>query len=169
MIREEIIQGLYRGDGRAIKEAVKALEQKPNDDCVSRSMAINKLKEHYFDEKLQSAKDDPCVIDAMTDLDIRIIKELPPVTSTHIETVTDFADKCRRCGRTAITRAENDEILNEAWRLLMNVTEEDGVTAEQANGMLKLMSFFFYKYHGLKKKPDWVENVEARMEESEEK
>ena len=91
MTREEIIQGLYRGDGRAIKEAVKALEQKPNDDCVSRSMAINKLKEHYFDEKLQSAKDDPCVIDAMTDLDIRIIKELPPVTPTKCIATVKFS------------------------------------------------------------------------------
>lgn len=27
MTREEIIQGLYRGDSRAIKEAIKALEQ----------------------------------------------------------------------------------------------------------------------------------------------
>ena len=91
MTREEIIQGLYRGDGRAIKEAIKALEQKPNDDCVSRSMAINKLKEHYFDEKLQSAKDDPCVIDAMTDLDIRIVKELPPVTPTKCIATVKFS------------------------------------------------------------------------------
>jgi hypothetical protein len=27
MTREEIVQGLYRGDGRAIKEAIKTLEQ----------------------------------------------------------------------------------------------------------------------------------------------
>ena len=29
MTREKIIQGLYRGDSRAIKEAIKALEQEP--------------------------------------------------------------------------------------------------------------------------------------------
>ena len=96
------------------------------------------------------------------------IEEMVAATPTTDRTVQDFVDKCRECGKTAITRAENDEILNEAWRLLMSVTEEDGVSTEQANGMLKLMNFFFYKYHGLEKKPDWVENVEARMEESEE-
>lgn len=62
---------------------LESLEQELCEDCVSRSMAINKLKEHYFDEKLQSSKDDPCVIDAMTDLDIRIIKALPSVTPTQ--------------------------------------------------------------------------------------
>ena len=29
MTREKIIQGLYRGDSRAIKEAIKALEKEP--------------------------------------------------------------------------------------------------------------------------------------------
>ena len=36
MTREEIVQGLYRGDGRAIKEAIKALEKEPCEDAVSR-------------------------------------------------------------------------------------------------------------------------------------
>lgn len=58
--------------------------------------------------------------------------------------------------------AENDEILNEAWHLMQNATEEDGVSTEQANGMLKLMAFFLYKYHD-QKKPEWVESVEARL------
>lgn len=93
-----------------------------------------------------------------------IVEEMVDATPKTERIVQDFTDKCRECGKTAITRAENDEILNEAWRLAMNVTEEDGVTTVEANGMLKLMAFFFYKYHGLKKKPEWVENVEARTE-----
>ena len=36
MTREKIIQGLYKGDSRAIKEAIKTLEQEPCEDCVSR-------------------------------------------------------------------------------------------------------------------------------------
>ena len=37
MTREEIIQGLYRGDSRAIKEAIKALEKEPCEDAISKS------------------------------------------------------------------------------------------------------------------------------------
>ena len=35
------------------------------------------LKKAYWDKNLQAAKDDPCVIDAMTDWAIRQIKALP--------------------------------------------------------------------------------------------
>ena len=99
----------------------------------------------------------------LADVIYGIIEKMVAATPTTDRTNQDFIDRCRECGKTAITRAENDEILNEAWHLLMSVTEEDGVTTEEANGMLKLMAFFFYKYHGLKKKPEWVENVEARL------
>ena len=37
MNKEEIIQGLYRGDSRAIKEAIKALEKEPCEDAISKS------------------------------------------------------------------------------------------------------------------------------------
>ena len=37
MTREKIIHGLYRGDSRAIKEAIKALEQEPCEDAISKS------------------------------------------------------------------------------------------------------------------------------------
>lgn len=53
------------------------------DDLISRQAAIDALKEHYWDSELQKAKDDPCVIDAMTDLGIRTIKALPPVSPTR--------------------------------------------------------------------------------------
>lgn len=69
------------------------------EDCISRSMAIDKLKEHYFDKELQSAKNDPCVIDAMTDLDIRIIRALPSVTHTQKTGHWIFTDKTYEYGR----------------------------------------------------------------------
>ena len=37
MTREKIIQGLYKGDSRAIKEAIKTLEQEPCEDAISKS------------------------------------------------------------------------------------------------------------------------------------
>ena len=40
MTREKIIQGLYRGDSRAIKEAIKALEQES---------IIDKLRDEIMD------------------------------------------------------------------------------------------------------------------------
>lgn len=52
----------------------------PCEDCISREDAINELKLAYFNKDLQSAKGDPCIIDAMTDWAIRTIKKLPSVT-----------------------------------------------------------------------------------------
>ena len=69
------------------------------EDCISRSMAIEKLKEHYSDKELQSAKNDPCVIDAMTDLDIRIIRDLPSVAHTQKMGHLIFTDKTYEYGR----------------------------------------------------------------------
>lgn len=40
MTREEIIHGLYRGDSKAIKEAIKTLEQEPCEDAISRADAV---------------------------------------------------------------------------------------------------------------------------------
>ena len=39
MTREEIIQGLYRGDSRAIKEAIEVLEQEPLLDKIRDEIA----------------------------------------------------------------------------------------------------------------------------------
>lgn len=47
------------------------------DDLISRQAAIDALKKAYWDRDLQAAKDDPCVIDAMTDWAIRQVKALP--------------------------------------------------------------------------------------------
>lgn len=46
-------------------------------DLISRQAAIDALKEAYWDRNIQSAKDDPCIVDAMTDWAIRKIKGLP--------------------------------------------------------------------------------------------
>lgn len=46
-------------------------------DLISRQAAVVALKEAYWDRIIQSAKDDPCIVDAMTDWAIRQIKALP--------------------------------------------------------------------------------------------
>ena len=43
MTREKIIQGLYRGDSRAIKEAIKILEQEPCEDAISKASVFEIL------------------------------------------------------------------------------------------------------------------------------
>jgi hypothetical protein len=46
-------------------------------DLISRQAAIDALRAAYWDKNIQSAKDDPCIVDAMTDWAIRQIKVLP--------------------------------------------------------------------------------------------
>jgi len=46
-------------------------------DMVSRQAAIDALRVAYWDDNIQSAKDDPCIVDAMTDWAIRQVKALP--------------------------------------------------------------------------------------------
>lgn len=46
-------------------------------DLISRQAALDALKVAYWDNDIQSAKDDPCIVDAMTDWAIRQIKALP--------------------------------------------------------------------------------------------
>ena len=47
------------------------------DDSISRQAAIDALKVAYWDNDIQSAKDDPCIVDAMTDWATRQLKALP--------------------------------------------------------------------------------------------
>ncbi len=54
MTREEIIQGLYRGDSRAIKEAIKALEEPNVNETLEKIRAeVMQLRKHndYLDEQ----------------------------------------------------------------------------------------------------------------------
>jgi hypothetical protein len=72
----------------ALDMAIKALEQEPCEDVVSRKALLD------IDFKrivLTTAKP--------AEMIRQKIQELPPVTPTHIETVTEFADRCRECGK----------------------------------------------------------------------
>ena len=77
----------------AIRVAIKALEQQTCEDAVSRQAAIDALKQAYWNKDMQNAKDDPCIVDAMTDWAIRTIKDLPPVNPSILR-------KSKNCVRT---------------------------------------------------------------------
>ena len=61
----------------------------PYEDCISRKEAINELKLAYFNKDLQGAKNDPCIVDAMTDWAIRTIKNLPSVEGADMREVKE--------------------------------------------------------------------------------
>ena len=61
-------------------------------DLISRQAAIDALRVAYWDDNIQSAKDDPCIVDAMTDWAIRQVKALPPAQPEH-------PGKCKWCER----------------------------------------------------------------------
>lgn len=52
-------------------------------DLISRKALATKLSQGYWDWKLQQAKNDPCVIDAMIDWAIRIVNEMPLESPWH--------------------------------------------------------------------------------------
>ena len=79
MTREKIIQGLYRGDSRAIKEAIKTLEKEPCEDAISKSDVFeilgNLMSIPYDFDRQINEKD---VSESMDE-----IKALPSVTPTR--------------------------------------------------------------------------------------
>lgn len=88
MTKEEIVQGLYKGDSRAIKEAIKALEQPTSDDCVSRKAVLDCLT-------ATGLKKFDFILDAREK-----VNNLPPVTPTRkvgkwIKTGGSF--RCSEC------------------------------------------------------------------------
>ena len=76
MTREKIIQGLYKGDSRAIKEAIKVLEQEPCEDAISKASVFeilgNLMSIPYDFDRQINEKD---VSESMDE-----IKALPSVT-----------------------------------------------------------------------------------------
>lgn len=65
---------------KALYKAIELVESQPCEDCVNRDALINELKCGYWDKNLQSAKNDPCIVDAMIDWSIRTVKSQPSVT-----------------------------------------------------------------------------------------
>lgn len=82
-------------------------------DLISRQDAITKLKKAYWEKDIQSAKDDPCIVDAMTDWAIRQVKDLPSAQPSpcefciHNDIFDDTA--CLWCRAETRTNEEKEE------------------------------------------------------------
>lgn len=83
--------------GADIDKAIKALEQEPCEDAVSREEAFEGLNSLNGTAEL--------------DMAFEVIEKLPSVTPIHIDrTVQDFVDKCRECGREKVLDKISKEI-----------------------------------------------------------
>lgn len=101
-------------DNRA---AIRTLEQEPCEDCVSREELKKWLDMNFsFGGALRKLE-----------LFDRLDKELPPVTPKGV-TVTDFADKCRECGK--LKNGEwipvSEKLPEDYQRVLITVVRYDG-------------------------------------------
>lgn len=91
----------YEADERLLNSGTSEAE---TTDAVSRESLVNELKCGYWNKDLQSAKDDPCVIDSMIDWCIRIVKSQPPVIPQRKKGKWIFNEKlghqycCSECG-----------------------------------------------------------------------
>lgn len=77
-------------------------------DLINRADAIKELKKAYWDKNIQSAKDDPCVIDAMTDWAIRTIKALPSTEVPNGDLISrvEAMNKCKNAENELTDEAE---------------------------------------------------------------
>ncbi len=100
MTREEAKEYIFEClDHDEATEIIKALCPEPCEDAVSRVEVINGLQK--ICDECDSEFCGDCRIDTEgTSLDSakEMLKRLPPVTPTHTETVTEFADRCVECG-----------------------------------------------------------------------
>ena len=81
----------------------------PCDDAISR-LAVRKAINRYI-EKAQSSG----VVDAFISFEELVIKTLPTVYPKN-ETVTEFADRCRECGKTFVSKSVLEDIKAECIR-----------------------------------------------------
>lgn len=87
------LANLYTKDRyNALDMAIKALEQEPCEDAISRKDVIKAVDLHTFDTDIGLCLDNDISC---------IVENLPPVTPKGV-TVTEFADRCRECGREKV-------------------------------------------------------------------
>lgn len=82
-------------------------------DLTERQEAIDALRAAYWDKNIQSAKDDPCIVDAMTDWAIRQTEALPPAQPEIV-----------RCQDRKFRDAENGFCEGRGWP--MQLVPDDG-------------------------------------------
>lgn len=88
-------------DADAIKAAIQALEQQPcEDECIEKNEPIRRIEVRRNITVDGEDEDDKWIRGYNEGIDdaISCIKSVPPVTPKGV-TVTDFADRCRECGK----------------------------------------------------------------------
>ena len=79
---------------QACNMAIKLLEQQPCEDCINREAVKEMLSEEW-------TKYMPMELDINLSFVLEKISELPSVTPKGV-TITDFADRCRECGKQKV-------------------------------------------------------------------
>ena len=93
--------GVHSGEHLVRLEPIILQKEKNKmSDLIERQAAIDVLREAYWDKNIQSAKDDPCIVDAMTDWAIRQIKVLPS-TQPERKKGKWINGTCNQCGSHA--------------------------------------------------------------------
>jgi hypothetical protein len=82
---------------KAVDLAIKILEQQPCEDCISREQAIRAT---YGFERYTGIDETPY------EYVESILRDLPSVTPKGV-TITDFADRCRECGRIKFSNLQD--------------------------------------------------------------
>lgn len=84
-----------RNRNEALDKAIKALEQQPCENCISRQALLDKL------EKPMNWTDSEAELQEQRDYEgfVELVKSMPSVIPKGV-TITDFADRCRECGKT---------------------------------------------------------------------
>lgn len=124
MIQDEIMKlqtyKMFEGEDTVYVErddVLEVLKQQPCEDCISRESIKQKLQEHHdffvnaYGGFSNLPQNDKSRVDEITNCIAMVVNE-PPVTPKGV-TVTDFADKCRECGREKVLDKIKAEIEQE--------------------------------------------------------
>ena len=120
--RERQLEMEYQhGYDKGWEEGRKTLEQEPCEDCISRQAAVELIK-NYCENGCDIVEDNWCP-SCQREQFMELLKAMPSVIPKGV-TVTDFADRCRECGRIktsedAISRQAIKEMLSEEWTKYM--------------------------------------------------
>lgn len=105
---------------KALNLAIKALEQQPCEDCISREAVKEMLSDEW-------TKYMPMELDINLSFVMEKINELPSVTPKGV-TITDFADRCRECGKQKVGK----------WKILDECANEGVYCSECHKKIFKL-------------------------------
>lgn len=101
-------------------------------DLISRQDAIDAIKKAYFDKDIQSAKDDPCIVDAMTDWTIRQIKSLLSAPNTNQHVGKETHDICTETHGVCSDLISRQEAIEYFFRPYSNEELYSNVDIEEA-------------------------------------